>query len=382
MPLPIPHGGKLTERRLPSQRLPEVARKEIASLEVTPESLADVRNIAFGRYSPLEGFLVRSELVAVLETGRLADGTPWTIPIVLDVSTEQADSFEAGKDVLLTRKGTAIAVLRLEEKHPLDKAAFARQVFGTEDTAHPGVSRLQNMGEVLLGGKIDLLDDSREPFPEYNLTPAETRALFEQRGWETVCAFQTRNAPHTGHENMQKMVLAQVDGLLVHPVIGRKKKGDFKDEVILATYEALLKNYFNPDRTALTILPMEMRYAGPREAVHHAIIRKNHGCTHFVVGRDHAGAGGFYAPEAAIDIFREYPDLGVEIITIRGDFFHCKVCAGLQSDRTCPHADTDKIFFSGTKIRQMILEGQALPPEIFRPEVFAAARSFDSPFVD
>ena len=382
MTLPEPHGGRLTERRLPSQKLPKVARQDVATLPVTREILADVRNIGFGRYSPLEGFLDRANLLAVLETGRLKDGTAWTIPIVLDVTQEEADPLTVGKDVVLNCDGTATAVLHLEEKHPLDRQSFAREVFGTDDASHPGVARTMEMGDVLLGGKIDLLDDSREPFPEYNLTPGETRALFEERGWKTVCAFQTRNAPHRGHENMQKMVLSNVDGLLIHPVIGKKKKGDFRDEAILAAYEALLKGYFNPDRVALTILPMEMRYAGPREAVHHAIIRKNHGCTHFIVGRDHAGAGGFYSPEAAIDIFKEYPDIGVEIITIRGDFFHCRSCGGIESDRTCPHPEKRKIFFSGSKIRQMIVEGAPPPPEIYRPEVFESHKQFDPPFVE
>ena len=382
MTLPSPHGGRLTERRLPSQRLPKVAREDVPSLPVSQEVVADVRNIGFGRYSPLQGFLNRTDLLSVLEAGRLPDGTAWTIPIVLDLSQEAADPLEEGKDVILIHEGVAVAVLHLEEKHPLERRTFAAKVFGTEDASHPGVARVHQMGEVLLGGQIDLLDDSREPYPEYNLTPAETRALFQDRGWKSVCAFQTRNAPHTGHENMQKMVLSAVDGLLIHPVIGKKKRGDFRDDVILASYEALLKNYFCRDRVALTILPMEMRYAGPREAVHHAIIRKNHGCTHFIVGRDHAGVGDFYPPEAAIEIFEEYPDIGVEIITIRGDFFHCSKCSRLESERTCPHPDEEKIFFSGSKIRQMIAEGTPPPPEIYRPEVFEAQRQFDSPFVD
>ena len=382
MTLPAPHGGQLTDRRLPSQKLPKVARQEVASLEVTPEILDDIRNIAFGRYSPLEGFLTRKDLQACIQKGRLADGTAWTIPIVLDVTPDVADNLEEGKDVILTHAGTTIAVLHLEEKHPLEREKYARGVFGTDSTDHPGVAHLGGMGDVLLGGKLDLLDDSREPFPSYNLTPAETRALFEEKGWKTVCAFQTRNAPHTGHENMQKLVLALCDGLLIHPVIGKKKKGDYTDEVILASYEALTKHYFPPERVALTILPMQMRYAGPREAVHHAIIRKNHGCTHFIVGRDHAGVGNFYESEAAIEIFDQYPDIGVEIITIRGDFFHCKHCMGLASDRTCPHGDDQKIFFNGTRIRQMLVEGTAPPPEIYRPEVFEAQRQFENPFVE
>ena len=237
------------------------------------------------------------------------------------------------------------------------------------------------MKEVFLGGKIDLIDDSKEPFPEYNLTPAETRNLFEEKGWKTVAGFQTRNTPHMGHENMQKTVLALVDGLLIHPVIGRKKPGDFKDEVILRSYDALIENYFPQERVALTILPMEMRYAGPKEAVHHAIIRKNHGCTHLIVGRDHAGVGNFYGAEAAIEIFEQYPELGIQPITIRGDFFHCKRCGHLASERTCCHDESEHLKFNGTAIRKMLVDGVVPPPELIRVEVYEAEREFDDPFV-
>jgi len=221
----------------------------------------------------------------------------------------------------------------------------------------------------------------REPFPAHNLTPAETRKIFEERGWKTVAGFQTRNTPHMGHENMQKTVLALVDGLLIHPVIGRKKKGDFRDEVILRSYEALIENYFPGERVLLSILPMEMRYAGPKEAVHHAIIRKNHGCTHLIVGRDHAGVGNFYASEAAIEIFEQFPDLGIQPITIRGDFFHCKRCGHLASERTCCHDESEHLNFNGTAIRKMLVEGVVPPPELIRVEVYEAEREFDDPFV-
>jgi sulfate adenylyltransferase len=380
-----PHGGKLIDRSLSGKDL-ENALAAIAgmkSITISKESVTDVKNICHGRYSPLEGFICQNDLKPILENMRLANGTVWTIPILLDVSEEEAGGLTEGEDVCLkSEDGTPVAILHLREKYTYPKDKIAKAVYGTDDLAHPGVASTMEMKDVFLGGDLDLVDISREPFPEYNLYPAETRELFEKKGWKTVAAFQTRNAPHLGHENMQKTVLALVDGLLIHPVIGKKKKGDFKDAVILKGYDALIKNYFPEERVALTILPMQMRYAGPREAVHHAIIRKNHGCTHLIVGRDHAGVGNYYAPEAAIEIFDELDDLDIRPITIRGDFFYCKTCARLESERTCPHGDDVKMKFSGTVVRKLLVEGGTPPPEMIRPEVFQAQKDFDNPFIE
>jgi len=237
-------------------------------------------------------------------------------------------------------------------------------------------------GDFLVGGPLSLLDNDRGPYAAWNLFPAETRQVFAERGWDTVVAFQTRNVPHAGHEDLQKTVLGLCDGLLIHPIIGKKKAGDFRDEVILEAYKALIQGYFNPDRVFLNILPTEMRYAGPKEAILHAIMRKNYGCTHIIIGRDHAGVGKFYGEEEAIEIFERFPDLEIQPIMIRGDFWYCKKCARVASDRTCPHGEEDQIPFSGTLIRQGILDGQAPPAEVMRPEVFEVIRSFAQPFVE
>jgi sulfate adenylyltransferase len=380
-----PHGGKLVNRSLEGKHLDEALASvpKIKSVAIDSMSVSDVMNIGHGRYSPLEGFIGSRDLESVLKASRLTSGVVWTVPILLDVSEEEAAGLAEGQDVCLkTADGRALAILHLKQKYSYPKQKIAQAVFGTDDRNHPGVKSTMDRKDVFLSGEIHLVDSSREPFPKYNLYPSETRKIFEERGWRTVAAFQTRNAPHLGHENMQKTVLSLVDGLLIHPVIGKKKKGDFKDEVILGCYDALLEHYFAKDRVLLSILPMEMRYAGPREAIHHAIIRKNHGCTHLIVGRDHAGVGNYYHPEAAIEIFREFDDLEISPITIRGDFFHCKKCNRLESERTCPHGDEHKIFFSGTVIRKLLVEGGTPPPEMIRPEVFQAQKQFDHPFVE
>ncbi len=379
-----PHGGVLVNRFLDGEARKEAIERarELKTLRLANDYIVDLKNIGTGRYSPLKGFLTEQDYVSIVTGDRLSDGTVWTIPIVLDVDETTSSTMKEGEDIVLAdESGSVIAIMHLADKYTFDKERHARAVFGTTDTAHPGVERVFSMNDVLLGGEIDMIDDSREPFPDYNLSPAETRKIFEKRGWKTVAAFQTRNTPHLGHENMQKTVLGLVSGLLIHPVIGRKKKGDYKDEVILRSYDALIENYFPKDRVLLSILPMEMRYAGPKEAIHHAIIRKNHGCTHLIVGRDHAGVGNYYHEEAAIEIFEDFPDLEIQPITIRGDFFHCKRCGHLASDRTCCHDESYHLKFNGTAIRKMLVDGVVPPPELIRAEVYEAQREFDDPFV-
>ena len=380
-----PHGGRLVKRVLAGEeREAALARaKDLPRLEVSRETLRDMQNICEGVFSPLEGPLEEADLASVLREGRLRSGVAWTIPILLDVSREQAKGLEPGAEVLLWAEGDkGLCLLHLREKFFYDKELLARSVYGTDDPAHPGVERVQGMGEVLLAGEVDLLEPVTNPFERWTLTPRETRLLFREKGWRTTGAFQTRNIPHLGHENLQKTMLSLVDGLLIQPIIGKKKKGDFQDGVILKSYEVLIKNYFPANRVVLSILPTEMRYAGPREAIHHAIMRKNYGCTHFVVGRDHAGVGNYYDKEAAIEIFQEFADLEIEPVTIRGDFFHCRRCGTLASERTCPHGASNHINFSGTEIRRMLREGGTPPPEIMRPEVFAVLRQEPHPFVE
>jgi sulfate adenylyltransferase len=236
------------------------------------------------------------------------------------------------------------------------------------------------MGDVLLGGKITLVGESDDPFASYSLGPAETRILFREKGWRSVVGFQTRNVPHLGHEYLQKTALTFSDGLFINPVIGKKKPGDFLDEVILKSYEELIRHYYLRERAVLAVLKTEMRYAGPREAIFHAIMRKNFGCTHFIVGRDHAGVGSFYDPFAARDIFQEFPDLGIAPVFFNA-FFWCTKCGGVANEKTCPHPDADQVQFSGTRMREMLMAGEVPPPELMRPEVAEAIIAMGDLFV-
>jgi sulfate adenylyltransferase len=290
-------------------------------------------------------------------------------------------SIREGDDVVLKYSGEPLAVMTVEEVYRFDRRLYAQRVFGTLDPNHPGVSKTLKMKEFLIGGPITLIRETHNPYEKYTLRPVETRVLFEERGWRTVAGFQTRNAPHLGHEYIQKSALVFTDGLFINPVIGRKKSGDFKDEVILAAYENLVGNYYPKNTVVLSILRYEMKYAGPREAIHHAIMRKNFGCTHFIVGRDHAGVGDYYKPYEAWDIFKEFPDLGITPLFVR-EFFYCRKCSGMANDKTCPHGEGHRVRFSGTEIRRMLLNGERPPPELMRPEVVDAILKFEKPFVE
>jgi len=378
-----PHGGTLVNRLLDEKEAATALAQAsgLPKIAVSSGVLVDMENIARGAYSPIEGFMGERDVKSVLANGRLADNTPWTIPIVLDVDAATVNGLE-GDAVITDEAGEAYAILTVEEKFGYDKAAFAAQVYGTTDEAHPGVARTMAMQDTLVAGPIRMLKLLPSPFGTYKLWPKETRALFEQKGWETVCAFQTRNVPHRGHEDMQKTVLRLVDGLMIQPVIGKKKKGDFKDHLIVAAYQKLIDTYFNPEHVVLTILPLEMRYAGPKEAIMHAIMRKNYGCTHIIIGRDHAGVGNYYHHEAAINIFKDYPDIGIEPISIRGDFFYDTASGQIESDRTIATPDDVHINFSGTVIRKMITEHTPPPNEIMRTEMFEVIDADAAPFVE
>ncbi len=377
-----PHGGKLVDRILDGECKKDVlaASKSLPKLRINDESVSDVENIASGVFSPLEGFMGKAALRNVLNEMRLPNDLPWTIPIVLDADPEEAARFKEGTDILLENEsGRPVAVLHLEEKYGYDKDELAEKVFLTMDRAHPGVAKIAGMKDVLLAGPLDLLEVSPTPFDRYKLSPKETRILFREKGWKTIVAFQTRNTPHIGHEYVQKTALTFTDGVFVNPVIGRKKKGDFKDEVILASYDELIKHYYLKERAVMAILQMEMRYAGPREAIHHAVVRKNFGCTHIIIGRDHAGVGTYYHPYAAQDIFEEFPDLGIAPLFFRA-FYFCKKCQSVVNEKICPHQTCDQIQFSGTKIRDLLVKGQIPPPELMRPEVAKVIMQFKNPF--
>jgi sulfate adenylyltransferase len=379
-----PHGGKLADRALKGKAKEEALAlaARLPRLVIDAEIVSDLENIATGVYSPLEGFLGETDFKAVVEGCRLASDLAWTIPIVLDVDKKTAEGLKAGTDVALaTEDGRPVAILHLREKYGFDKARMAEKVFGTTDPAHPGVAKVMAMKDVLLGGPIDLIDMTPTPFDRWKLSPKETRVLFEAKGWRTVVGFQTRNTPHIGHEYVQKAALTFTDGLFINPVIGRKKKGDFKDEVILASYEEAIRLYYLKDRTTMAILQMEMRYAGPREAIHHAILRKNFGCTHIIIGRDHAGVGSYYPPFAAQDIFEDFPDLGIVPLFFRS-FSHCRKCGSVVNEKICPHPPADHIQFSGTKIRDLLVKGECPPPELMRPEVARVIMAFKDMFND
>jgi len=377
-----PHGGKLVDRVLTGKKRDEALARaaRLPRLVIDSELVSDVENIATGVYSPLEGFLGAEDYRSVLAAMRLRNDVPWTVPIVLDTDREAAAGLKTGGEVLLAAEdGRPVALLHLEEKYEYDKGETVEKVFGTRDPAHPGVAKVLAMKDVLLAGPVDLIDVTPTPFDRYKLTPKETRVLFEAKGWRTVVGFQTRNTPHIGHEYVQKAALTFTDGLFINPVIGRKKKGDFKDEVILASYEEAIRHYYLKERTVMAILQMEMRYAGPREAIHHAIIRKNFGCTHIIIGRDHAGVGSYYPPFAAQDIFEAFPDLGIAPMFFRS-FSHCKKCGSVVNEKICPHPPADHIQFSGTKIRDLLVKGEYPPAELMRPEVAEVIMRFKDPF--
>ena len=377
-----PHGGRLISRVASESRRERILAKasEFQTIKINLEKAVEVENLARGVYSPLEGFMLSEDLRTCLEEMRLTNDVPWTMPILLDLSKEEAKNLSEGDEILLSLHEMPLATIEVEEIYKNEKHELARAVFGTEDERHPGVKMVKEMGDMLVGGRITLLSSVPNPYERYTLWPKETRVLFKEKGWKTVVGFQTRNAPHRGHEAIQKTALALVDGLFVNPVIGRKKPGDFRDDVILEAYRVLIENYYPRDTAVLAILRYEMRYAGPREAVHHAIMRKNFGCTHFIVGRDHAGVGNFYPPYAAQEIFKEFPDLGITPLFFR-EFFYCHKCEGLVNEKTCPHPESDRVRFSGTEIRKLIMQGKTPPPEVMRPEIAEVILSFEDPFV-
>lgn len=377
-----PHGGRLIERVLAGDKKKEALEraKSLPVIRLDEDAVSDVENIATGVYSPLAGFLGRKDFRGVLDHMRLADDMAWTVPIVLDVEEAEAAKLKEGRDILLAAQtGEPLALFHLEEKYTFDREEMAEKIYRTLDAAHPGVARTRQMKPVLLAGGVDLIQAPATSFAKWHLSPKETRVLFREKGWKTVVGFQTRNTPHIGHEYVQKTALTFTDGLFINPVIGRKKKGDYKDEVILSSYEELIKHYYLKDRAVMAILKMEMRYAGPREAIHHAILRKNFGCTHIIIGRDHAGVGAYYKPYAAQDIFEEFPDLGIVPLFFRS-FSFCKKCGSVVNEKTCPHPPADQIQFSGTKIRDMLVKGEVPPLEMMRPEVARIIMDFKEPF--
>src|SRR2546421_8438834 len=372
MKLIRPHGGTLVNREVTGaerERLIE-SIANMPALRLGTREISDLEMIATGAYSPLEGFLDRSDYSAVCSNMRLANGVAWSIPVTLPLANEQASAIRQFEDVALYQDDHLLGILHLADKYRYDKAREAELIYRTADQAHPGVSTLYNQGDWLLGGKISLINRSLNPaFSKYRLAPSETRALFIERGWRRVVAFQTRNPVHRAHEYIQKCALEIADGLLLHPLVGETKSDDVPADVRMRSYEAILANYYPATRTILSVLPAAMRYAGPREAVFHALIRKNYGCSHFIVGRDHAGVGTYYGTYDAQHIFDRFApaELGIQPVRFEHTFY-CRRCGGMASPKTCPHEAASHVILSGSKVREMLSVGQVSPVEFTRPE--------------
>ena len=371
----LPHGGKLINKYI------EKNYDDLKTFEVSSDIRNDAENIATGVFSPLEGFMIQEDFLNVLKEGRLSNSIPWTLPIVLDTEKEIANQMKELRVVVLCSGGEKFGIMHVEEIYGYEKENVANAVYGTTDVNHPGVNRLSKMKEFLVGGGVEIFHlKENDEIQKFRMHPSETRSEIVRRGWKTVVGFQTRNVPHVAHEMLQKAALNLYDGLFVNPLIGKKKIGDFTDSLIINAYESLIMNYFPKNRVLFSTTHTTMRYAGPREAIHHAIMRKNFGCTHFIVGRDHAGVGNYYPPFAAQEIFNEYPDLDI-IPVIFPSFYFCKKCISYANDKTCPHGVESKEELSGTMIRQMVNSGKIPEKHLMRPEISELILKSEKPFV-
>ncbi|MDR7428629.1 MAG: sulfate adenylyltransferase [Armatimonadota bacterium] len=371
-----PHGGRLVQRVAEGAQAASL-RSEAARLpvvEASPREAADVVLLATGAYSPLEGFMDRETYRSVLHTLHLPDGLPWTLPVTLSVPADQARGLGPGSRVCVRAPGL-LAVVEVEEVYRRDLEEEARAVFGTTDRAHPGVARLLGESPWTVAGPVWLVERPRGRFADRELDPVQTRELFQRAGWRTVTAFQTRNPIHRAHEYLHKCALETTDGLFLHPLVGETKEDDVPAEVRMRSYEVLLELYYPRDRVVLAAFPAAMRYAGPREAVFHALVRKNYGCTHILIGRDHAGVGGFYDPYAAHRIFDRFDPsrLGITPVFF-GEAFYCRRCDAMATDRSCPHPPDVRVNPSGTWVRRLLRSGQLPPPQVMRPEVAQVLR--------
>lgn len=371
----LPHGGTLVNRVLRGEVGKAVAERAQSLPRIALDStrMSDLELIATGALSPLTGFMGQVDYEKVVREMRLASNLVWTIPVVLPVSRELAATLAEGQEVALCEGDRVLAVMEVREKFEYDKQLEAQEVYRTTEEKHPGVARLYGQGEVLLGGDIWLVDwpsAATTEFPDFRFAPADTRRAFAGRGWKRIVGFQTRNPIHRAHEYIQKVAMELVDGLMLHPLVGETKGDDIPADVRMMSYQTLLSSYYPSDRVMLGVFPAAMRYAGPREAVFHAIARKNYGVTHFIVGRDHAGVGNYYGTYDAQRIFDNFrpEEIGLTLLFFDHTFY-CRKCGGIVSIKTCPHDRSEHVVLSGTQVRQMLERGEALPTEFTRPEV-------------
>ena len=369
-----PHGGELINRLATSEEKQKFSTQadSLPRVQLDKRATSDLVMIAIGGFSPVSGFMGEADYLGVVKNMRLSNGLPWSVPVTLSVTSEVAEPLEIDSLVRLDDpNGKFVGVLQLTEKYSYDKKLEAENVYGTTEDKHPGVKVVYDQGEVNLAGPVWLLERREHPlFPKYQIDPAASRAKFQERGWKTVVGFQTRNPIHRAHEYIIKCALEIVDGLFLHPLVGATKSDDIPADVRMRCYEIMMENYFPQDRVILAINPSAMRYAGPREAIFHALIRKNYGCTHFIVGRDHAGVGDYYGTYDAQEIFTQFEPEELGIIPLKFEHaFYCTRTEQMATAKTSPATKEERIHLSGTKVRAMLREGKTPPPEFSRPKV-------------
>lgn len=369
-----PHGNKLVNRLISLGNKEELIKKQkhLKKLVLNSKQVSDFEMIATGGFSPLVGFMDRKNYNNVVSNWRLTDGTVWSIPICLDVDKEFADDLKLSEQVALySEDNEFLGIIEVEDKYEYDKLKETKEIYKTTDEKHPGVKETFSKKEIYIAGEIFAVNlPKHNDFLNYRFTPQQTRKKFEELGWKTIVGFQTRNPIHRAHEYLIKCALEIVDGVFIHPIVGWTKEEDIPAKIRMKCYEVLIENYFPKNRVFLCVNPAYMRYAGPREAVFHAIVRKNYGCTHFIVGRDHAGVGNYYGPYDAQKIFFEFKpeEIGITPLFFENAFY-CKKCNNMATNKTCPHDDSYRVFLSGTKVRELLKNKQTLPEEFTRKEI-------------